>query len=528
MALTLNWGPTTEGGGDISDPQPVYGPQNTAIYWIWGSTNAAKENFKFNFLVSVGGLTYTYKVPPTPATGKGQIALSDILKSYISYDLQPTAAIAPWTLASNSYCTYSICAVEEYNPGKTFSDTQYVGAGSLGFTFSTPHGFGAGDLITVLMNDPFLNPQYNGTASVTSVPNPYLIVVDKTFDAVTSNEGGTITNVISYSTKDCADYVNVAWNGSRQYTDRSEYYNTFQKYWKDNRFLSNYKNYNYSVGVVATQSAETLSYPSMKPVFCLDDYGTGATAANYYGPDQYESLSWITNKNEGPGSILNGLEVRVLDKNGVGTTYALSATGSYPAYSCMYIAGAGPAQINKAYGSPIINSNTKNYYVRYKDGYEWRAYTIVCNCSPYENYRIYFLNNLGAFDFWNFNYISKDTYNINRTTFDKTLPWNYKVEQRGTTILSQEVSESIYLSSDWIDEEQSKYLKELIYSPEVYIFKKKTGVWPDTDAWEIGEFELIPLVIDTNSYEIRTNLKDKLFCISFDATMAYGISTQNQ
>ena len=533
MALTRIFGPGTTGGGDYSDPQPVNAVQNTAIYYIYSSTLSGQPNFKYIYDLKIKGSTYTYKVPPAPVNGYGQIAFSDILKTYVSYDLLPTVG-SLYVRATQSYATYSYCVTEEYDPGKTFSDTQYVGTGSLGLTFSTPHGFSTGDVVTVKMNNPFLNPQYNGTASVVSVPNAYLIELNKTFDAVTYQEGGSITNVVKYSTQLCFPDTDLGliWNGNRQYTNGNENYDYFRPFWAEpysnpspayRKFLSYYSNYLN----VNTSNPELYNFPSLKPVFCRSDY----TSPSLYGPDQYESLTWLDRDAYGPTNYAQ-IEIRVVNNDNSTSSYSISVGSTASTYGGnMFVVGVGPQQLNNQFIFDPITTNTKNYYIRLLNRIggawsEWRGYTIYCNCSPWNNYRIYFQNALGAMDYWNFNWLSRRTYNTDRTTYNKTLSYNWKGGDRGETTLSQKVDESLYLSSDWLDEYQAEYLKELIYSPEVYWFKEITN--DERYFSDITDrLTLVPITINTNSYEIKTNLKDRLYCISFEANMAFGVSTQN-
>lgn len=512
MALNEIFGPNI--GYDFL---PVNTVQNTALYYIMNSTLAGSTDFKYNFQLSIKGQNYIYKVPPRPVTGYGEISFSNIVKSFISLDLLPTVGDR-YVRATNSYVCYDVTVTEEWNPGKTFSDTQNVG-GYLCFTFSTPHGFNTTDLLTVQMDDPYLNPQYNGTCSVIGVPNPYLVQVNKPFGASTYLESGTITNIIAYSGT-FTEAPQCAWNGNRQYLDGNEQANGFINYTRKtswtSKFLSTYDNYI----INPTNYPENYIFVSKKPVFCLSDYSTPES----YPIDQYESLSWIDHTPYS-STYYSQLKIRTISTTGSVNEFTVSAGSTASAWGGqMFVAGVGPQQWNGNYYAPvIITANTKEYYICLLNQVgtrvsEWRAYEIVCNCSPWNNFRIYFQNSLGAMDYWNFNYLSTNTFDINRTEFKKTLNWNYDIGDRGASILSQAVQENIYVSSDWIDEAQSRYLKELIYSPEVYWLKDLGG----------GQVQMVPLVIQTNSYEIKTNLKDRLFCISFSAKMAYQQSTQNQ
>jgi len=73
-----------------------------------------------------------------------------------------------------------------------FTDTVFQ-SGSLGLTFSQPHGLLVGDLITIDKNDKTINDQYDGDHTVTDVVNEYQIIVDVDWGYDTILEGGKVS-----------------------------------------------------------------------------------------------------------------------------------------------------------------------------------------------------------------------------------------------------------------------------------------------------------------------------------------------
>jgi hypothetical protein len=73
-----------------------------------------------------------------------------------------------------------------------FVDTVFS-SGSLGLTFSQPHGLVVGDLITIDKYDKTLNPQYDGDHYVTSVVNDYQIITDVDWGYDSTLENGKVT-----------------------------------------------------------------------------------------------------------------------------------------------------------------------------------------------------------------------------------------------------------------------------------------------------------------------------------------------
>ena len=75
----------------------------------------------------------------------------------------------------------------EYN----FVDTWYQD-GYVGLSFSATHSFLSGDLIFIDKDDASINPQYNGNATITSVVDDHLVVIDKTWGSNTTLESGLV------------------------------------------------------------------------------------------------------------------------------------------------------------------------------------------------------------------------------------------------------------------------------------------------------------------------------------------------
>lgn len=459
----------------ISQPSnwsPIHMVDSTTLYYNVSSTTATFSNYKYIFKINqidnISGLTtsYSYKVPPRPTTGYGLYAASDILKSYVSYDKNPW--IVGFTAAPNSYVTYNMTLGEEYNPGITFSDTVFE-SGYLGLTFATPHGLLVNDIITIDKTNKQLNPTYDGTASVTQVVNAYEVKTTKPYLSATSLESGSISNLIRMTTSNTA--TQYAFNGNRQYDEINTDFSSIYKCQAiSDKFLTHYDN----TKKVFSTDWETLG-------FILDN----ATPSN---------VKMIVTTYNTSGSTIDT------------STYSYSVTTG----NKMSSVGVGPKNLG------LTNSNIDRYEVElFYNTVEisaLKSYQIVTNCSVWPTIRIMFLNSLGQFDYWNFNYLSKDTFDIQRNEFKKTLDYNYNVGDRGYTVLSQTIQESLYMSTDWITEYDSAYLVELINSPEVYYIDQTN-------------YLLYPLMIKDTNYEIKTSLKDKLICLSINVKFANNISS---
>jgi hypothetical protein len=144
---------------------------------------------------------------------------------------------------------------------------------------------------------------------------------------------------------------------------------------------------------------------------------------------------------------------------------------------------------------------------------EDRLYKIVEDCSPYEKYRISFMNRMGGYDYFNFTLDSKRVVDVQRTEYTKQLKRDYAVGDRGDQVIATRTDQTYLINSNWITEEDSVWLEEMITSPDVYHLS--------------GLNKLPIMVLDTN-YETKTYLRNQIFNMQLNFRYAYRINLQNQ
>ena len=180
-----------------------------------------------------------------------------------------------------------------------------------------------------------------------------------------------------------------------------------------------------------------------------------------------------------------------------------------------YIA-SNPASINLltlASGSqPVIDSSVYAYGI-YLDTLgsvksEIKTFYIRESCKNELN-RLIFLNRLGGFDSFNFYGASQDMtdvekkmYKKNPTRIDGSGNYTYSKADREKEQYYTKSSDKRKLVSDWITEEESNWLLELIESPVIYL-------------QEDGELISIAQIKQTN-YVKRKHTTDKLFNIEVE------------
>ena len=145
------------------------------------------------------------------------------------------------------------------------------------------------------------------------------------------------------------------------------------------------------------------------------------------------------------------------------------------------------------------------------------TYTIQEQCK-YPLQRLLFENKYGAFDGFTFDLISRVTNNIQRKSFkynptriDGAGNLLYNHADRSNVDYLIKSSKEITLNADWITEEESIWLQELIESPEIYM----------DGLTSKGIHQLYSIKgIKTNVYPIKTKKVDKLFNIDVIITLS--------
>jgi hypothetical protein len=175
----------------------------------------------------------------------------------------------------------------------------------------------------------------------------------------------------------------------------------------------------------------------------------------------------------------------------------------------------GSAQINAAVPT-TIPANTVWYSVQlYVDATiisQKITYTVYTSCK-YPTYRLHFLNELGGFDAFNFDMLSRKTNSIEKKTFSKN-PYEFTGDtiamtttSRGKGVYYSRSETTRTLKSNWITEAQSTWLSELFESPEVYLEDSGT---------------LYAVSVKQTGYEYKDQKADKLFNIELEIDFSIG------
>lgn len=149
----------------------------------------------------------------------------------------------------------------------------------------------------------------------------------------------------------------------------------------------------------------------------------------------------------------------------------------------------------------IGDKHSKTYHFRIQDD----------DCKGYETVRLAYLNEQGAWDYMNFTKKSTISTDITRSNYKQNYGyapiglgkgnflngWEYGKYEGGTRTYNVNAIDTYEANSDWLDEVDAEFMKELFYSPDVYRMDNVTG-------------EFYPVVVTEKDYTLQTKANDKL------------------
>jgi hypothetical protein len=128
----------------------------------------------------------------------------------------------------------------------------------------------------------------------------------------------------------------------------------------------------------------------------------------------------------------------------------------------------------------------------------------IDNCQRYSDLQVFFRNMYGGIDSYTFTRMNRQRVDVERKTY------GYNASVYGDDVYDKQWSvtyrDTYTLNSDWLTDAQFSWLQEMIYAPECWIL--------------IGT-QLVPVVVQTNTYNVRKRVVDKLQQISVDVQVGY-------
>lgn len=253
-------------------------------------------------------------------------------------------------------------------------------------------------------------------------------------------------------------------------------------------------------------------------------------------PDQNVSIyekGWLYMIQNSNGQSFSQAEVVTYDANGIVQTVLINNpyNAVFSSGECFLRMPAAPASLNlipggslNAGSQPIIDSSITRYTIRTLDtaipngaSSVTKTYNIVSNCSDHTKYRLHFLNRLGGFDSFSFIKGSQISDQINKANYKKPkgdlygTKFGYFISDRLTTQYQTEVKTTYQINSDWITDEESEWLRELLSSPIIF--------WQQDD-------NLIAINITDVNYTAKKALTDMTFNLMVTFETSYTTQMQ--
>jgi hypothetical protein len=136
-------------------------------------------------------------------------------------------------------------------------------------------------------------------------------------------------------------------------------------------------------------------------------------------------------------------------------------------------------------------------------------YVLTCN-QKYPNIRIKWKNRYGQFDWFNFNMVNTQTFNVNRSVYQPQIgTWGgssltYNRYDSNNLNYLVDTQESIRVNTDWVDEAYNDIFKQLMVSDEIY------WVYDEENNF------VRPLTIATSNFVEKTGVVDKVIQYAFE------------
>lgn len=484
-----------------------YSSVNAPMIFEYSSASYSTANFKYiskvyavDEMTSVKTLLGEFDSVALPytnstgvgSTGNGIFQAEKILRTQVSQYLNPIITGA--TADTKGIVKYQVDYGYQQPVNIPFFSTGYGTSSEFPTTYTLTLDFSAtvsintGDTITVDMFNTSINPTYNTTGNVLltayfgSPFNTYIVLTDIPVVGGTAGTFGQTGSVIYQKVIVGSVSNHYGFNATRQYTQRTLNFGDYvQGASSSSSFLSYYTDYQPTL----MGDYETMGFLADKNAYLVNGYQVVFADINK------QALSIAT------ASIT--LDTNKKWELGVGTQNLINAGMSIPTNAYYYA-----VQIGATFGAfGLLNTP----YAIIKKAIDRR-------CTKYTNVQLAFLNRLGSFEYWDFNEKHTKSLTTQKILYKQTLAPYYNIGDRVDTYIAGNAQETQYVSSNWITQYDSEFLREMITSLEAFEIQSD------------GTF--LPIIITDTSYTVKTKIDDKLFCMSLTYNYGYQVNLQSQ
>jgi hypothetical protein len=273
--------------------------------------------------------------------------------------------------------------------------------------------------------------------------------------------------------------------------------------------------------VSASEVVSATKYALAASLPLLEENGFAADISKYNGVSNTSYLpltDWTTIKARETDAtvlgfintgLLTNVELLVTYANATTATYTIAVSPNPPAVvPCITYFQITPL----TYGGSIDNIQV---FANWNNGSARRAKfaTIyIQSCGKFDPMRLAYLNKYGAFDFFNFDLVSKTTFDVEKKGYERNYTGSIyesdgiRVKNINPIYYTKE-TQKWKIISDYLTDAQAEILRELYSSPLVYMNLVNDNYI--TPSW-------IPAKPTATSYEVKKTAVDKVFNIELD------------
>jgi hypothetical protein len=445
----------------IASPQ-AFSPAYNPLKFIVDSTNKNNTGFKYIFQVFEAGTANKiaeYKVLPTYVDGYGEIDLSKLLQTQVSWDLNTSST--SWYNAPNSRYLYDVKVGEEQLAEYSWTSNITNNGGNA--KINVTNTFAVGDQVVITQADGGVaNPQLEGLHTVLSATGSNF-TVNVSFSSITDV---TINGDVCYADNRKLITLNVTtfedfivFNGAFRWLDWSVYDNSDYKLtFADSYWLTNQPQ----------QFSCTLGQ---------DLY------LNLRSAQGHDRIVFVNSNGDSFYKAINNTDIISQVPVGPNNYGTLVGTGD------------------------LIDSTVEWYEVYYRTALSIDSQRYRINLDRRESiteYDILFLDRLGSYSSFAFQLKSYERGEITREIFNNDVKgyvsgasWNYRTEDMGFMQSNINVTKSFDLNTNWMTQDMAQYFEELLTSPQTFV---KQVTYDCTEGAISTAYQ--PCIVQNNAYEV--------------------------
>jgi len=429
---------------------PAYNP----IKYIIDNTNKNEPGFRYIFTIYPAAGSHIpanvvaqYRVLPVFSTGYGEQDISRLMQSLVTWKFEAGQA-------NESWYQYDVDLGFEFIDNVGYTAALTIDGLNTNITSTTAHGFVVGDQIVITQADGGVdNPALEGLHTVISVTDSTNFTVNVLFS--------TISN------------INI--NGNVTYADlrKTQVLN--------DSLITNKEVFNgaYSLGIYAQGSFASADYlGTTDPSYALTSL-SNPTNAIYYSSATNAALFYK--------SLSQFEQYLIMCRIYSGVTYTQTWYTTVGDNSLHTTSFGGADGLYNFSVSDIVNNINQDFYVEITgdNGSVFRYYFKYDDRCPINEYnQLFYLDRMGSWQSFNFQLrtyekgqITREMYNQHVDGQVESSKWVYSSTAMGNRTYNTNVSYSLDLNTNWMDQYNADRFQELLTSPQVFYQNPESGLY---------------------------------------------------